>query len=80
MPAVPDREAFVELCAAVIGLSRLGPDDNFFEAGGDSLAAARLSVLADDRWQLHLDIFDIIGADTIGQIHQRLVGEGAETS
>ena len=41
-PRTPGEETFCRIFREVLGLERIGADDDFFEAGGDSLAAVRL--------------------------------------
>ncbi|MGW2541708.1 non-ribosomal peptide synthetase [Kitasatospora sp. NPDC001574] len=41
-PETPGEEAFCRIFCEILGLDRIGADDDFFEAGGDSLAAVRL--------------------------------------
>lgn len=80
MPDLPDEETFAKLCAAVIGIPVIHLDDHFFESGGDSLSAARLAVMVDETWQLRLDIFDIMTADSIRGIYVSLTGAPAGQS
>ncbi len=42
VPATPTEAAMVELWCALLDVSEVDPDDNFFDAGGDSLIAVRL--------------------------------------
>jgi acyl carrier protein len=37
------RELIAELCAAVLGLDEIDPDESFFSLGGNSLLAVRLT-------------------------------------
>lgn len=41
-PLMPAEEVIAGLFAEVLGLDRVGPDDDFFVLGGDSLSATRL--------------------------------------
>jgi acyl carrier protein len=74
MSALPDEHAFAQLCATVIGVPEVAPTDHFFEVGGDSLSAARLAVYVDEKWQLNLDVFDIMTAASIREIYARMTG------
>ncbi|BCB88646.1 phosphopantetheine-binding protein [Phytohabitans suffuscus] len=76
MPERPDLQSLVELCAQAIGVKTVAQDDSFVDAGGDSVAAARLAVLADERWGIELDIFTIIAADSVLDIYDGLVAPG----
>ena len=41
-PKTPLESVLVEICCQVLGLARVGMNDNFFDLGGHSLAAAQL--------------------------------------
>ncbi|MCF3135099.1 non-ribosomal peptide synthetase [Streptomyces olivochromogenes] len=41
-PRSPHEKALCELFASVLGLESVGPDDSFFDLGGDSIAALQL--------------------------------------
>jgi hypothetical protein len=76
MTGVPDVESLAALCAEVIGVHSVAPEDNFFDVGGDSVSAAHLAVLLDERWGRRLDIFTIIAADSIRVLHEALAATG----
>ncbi|MFD5626604.1 non-ribosomal peptide synthase/polyketide synthase [Streptomyces sp. NPDC127072] len=42
LPRTPREELLCELIATVLGLERVGPDDDFFTLGGDSIVAMQL--------------------------------------
>ncbi|MEO0700953.1 MAG: amino acid adenylation domain-containing protein [Pseudomonadota bacterium] len=42
----PDEEVLTGIFAEVLGLPRVGVDDNFYDIGGDSLAAIQIAILA----------------------------------
>jgi acyl carrier protein len=77
MPDIPDVRSLAELCAEVIGVKTVAPEENFLDAGGDSVTAARLAVLVEERWGMELDIFTIIAADSLNEIHEGLAARGA---
>lgn len=72
MSGLPDVRSLADLCAEVIGVRTVAPEDNFFDVGGDSVSAARLSVLVEERWGLELDIFTIIAAGSLTELHEGL--------
>lgn len=49
----------------VLGVSSVEPDDNFFDAGGDSLSAARLSGLLAERFGISLPVIEIFQFSTL---------------
>ncbi|MFD3698363.1 phosphopantetheine-binding protein [Streptomyces sp. NPDC058646] len=43
MADTPDERAVAEIWSGVIGLEQVRPQDNFFDLGGNSILAARVS-------------------------------------
>lgn len=67
----PRNEAEVALCAIwqeVLGVERVGIEDDFFALGGSSLLVIRLSVLARERLGLSLSVSSIMGRPTIAAL------------
>jgi acyl carrier protein len=77
MPDIPNIYSLAELCANVIGITSVAPEENFFDVGGDSLTAARFAVLVEERWGVELDIFTIMAADSLTEIHEALIAPDA---
>lgn len=67
------------LVAEVIGVREVSTDDNFFDLGGDSLTAAFLSLLLDERLNAPVDVFTIYAAEDINAIHQAVVDRRSES-
>ena len=64
----PTLAQFTALCAEILGLGGLSAEANFFDVGGDSIAAARLAVEADERWGVDVDMLEAFTAPTIGAL------------
>nr|WSX76806.1 alpha/beta fold hydrolase [Streptomyces sp. NBC_00899] len=61
----------------VLGLRAAGPDDNFFDVGGDSLSAARLSGLLAERYGIALPVVDVFQYATLRELAARCSGAAA---
>ncbi|GAB3214056.1 non-ribosomal peptide synthetase [Marinactinospora endophytica] len=65
------EEQMCELFADVLGLPRIGADDDFFAFGGDSLAATRLAARAGERLGARVGIRDVFDAPTPAALARR---------
>jgi amino acid adenylation domain-containing protein len=64
-----------ELCAeaaALLGIERVGPEDDFFDLGGHSLAVTRLLGRVRDRWRVEVPIRDFFAAPRVGALADRI--------
>lgn len=52
----------------VLGVKSVGLNDNFFDLGGDSLAAAELFIEIEERFQLQISVDDLFGGNTIREL------------
>ncbi|HEY0782379.1 MAG TPA: amino acid adenylation domain-containing protein, partial [Thermoanaerobaculia bacterium] len=66
-PRSPAEELLAELWAELLGLPRVGRNDNFFSLGGDSIVSLRVVALAKKRG-LSLTLQDIFRRQTIAAI------------
>lgn len=64
-PRTPLESTLVELCCQVLGLDRVGMNDNFFDLGGHSLAAAQLLSRIRDKLQVDLPLGKLFETPTL---------------
>ncbi len=63
-PATPAEEVLCDLFADVLGVSRVGAEDSFFELGGDSLLAMRLITRVRAVLGAEIEIRELFGASS----------------
>ncbi|SES00346.1 amino acid adenylation domain-containing protein [Streptomyces sp. yr375] len=68
----PEEEILRGLFAESLGVAGAGIDDDFFELGGDSLAAIRLVSRIRDTTGLDLSVRDLFAAPTVSRLMDRL--------
>jgi thioesterase domain-containing protein/acyl carrier protein len=64
----PLEDVFATMWAQIVGRERIGPDDNFFEVGGDSLAAMELIAAIEQVTGQRITIATLFQAQTIRQL------------
>ena len=60
--------------AEVLGLDAVGPEEDFFLAGGHSILAGRLAVLLGERLGVRVRLSDLFAAPTVAGLAARLAG------
>jgi len=72
----PLEERLAEWCAESLGVGRLGIRDNFFDLGGDSLAAVRMLRAVESRTGLSLSPTVLLDAPTVELLAEELRRRG----
>ena len=62
------EQAIEELWRQVLGVERVGPGDDFFQLGGDSLAALRLSALLKETLDVTLPMHSLLEGSTLARM------------
>ncbi|TDO09244.1 non-ribosomal peptide synthase protein (TIGR01720 family)/amino acid adenylation domain-containing protein [Mycobacterium sp. BK086] len=74
-PATAVEEILVGIYARILGLSRVGVDDSFFDLGGDSLSAMRLIAAVNTGLNTHLSVRTLFEAPSVAQLAPRIGGD-----
>ncbi len=78
-PAGPVERALATVWQEVLGLKRVGRNDNFFDIGGDSLAAISVLNRLTRYTQLHVQLPDILRHPTITELAGRVSARTDQT-
>ncbi|MBV8203185.1 MAG: amino acid adenylation domain-containing protein, partial [Acidobacteria bacterium] len=76
-PRTPAEELVAGVWQEVLGVERVGVDDNFFEIGGHSLVAAQIAARLQDAFSVEVSLRAFFEAPTVAELAQRLESAGA---
>jgi phthiocerol/phenolphthiocerol synthesis type-I polyketide synthase E len=68
----------IEFWREALGLDEISPDDDFFELGGNSVAAIRLLPLLDERFAVKTDVLLIFDHPTPRELASHLADLGSD--
>jgi|GEM_PF-532178 len=64
----PTEAVVAAIVAELIGLDRVGPDDDFFALGGTSLMLWQLETRLEERLDVTVSLFELLDARTVGAV------------
>jgi amino acid adenylation domain-containing protein len=67
-PSTPTEEQLVQILAAVLGMERVGADDNFFLLGFHSLLATQVATRVHERFGIQLSLRHLFEAKTVARL------------
>jgi acyl carrier protein len=79
-PLTPFEAVLVQIWAEVLGLERVGVDENFFALGGHSLLATQIISRVRDTFQVELPLRTLFQAPTVGELALILVQQMMEAA
>ncbi|MFC9648543.1 amino acid adenylation domain-containing protein [Streptomyces sp. NPDC056937] len=71
-PGTPQERRLASLYAELLGTAPVGPEDGFFDLGGDSLRATRLVSAVRERFRVELDVRDVFAHPTVADLAAHL--------
>lgn len=67
-----ETHALLSLLAGCLGIAQVAPDDNYYDIGGDSLAAMRFCALVEQTRGVDLPITALFEAETLREVVERI--------
>jgi amino acid adenylation domain-containing protein len=71
-PRTPAEEVVAGVWAEILGLERVGREDNFFDLGGHSLLATRVAARLRDLFSLDFPVAALFEAPTVAELARRI--------
>ncbi|MGW6235934.1 amino acid adenylation domain-containing protein [Streptomyces sp. NPDC055094] len=78
-PGTPQERRLASLYAELLGTGPVGPEDGFFDLGGDSLRATRLVSAVRERFRVELDVRDVFAHPTVADLAAHLWRQAPDT-
>ncbi|MFF0637737.1 amino acid adenylation domain-containing protein [Nocardia sp. NPDC004151] len=75
-PATGEEEAVAQVFAEVLGVDRVGADDDFFRLGGNSLVATQVVARINTALESGLGVRDLFEATTVAELARRVSTAG----
>jgi amino acid adenylation domain-containing protein len=79
-PRTPDEDRMAAIWSEVLGLERIGINDNLFELGGHSLVAAQIVARVRAEFRTEISLRVLFESPTIAQVVKRLESQSKEDS
>lgn len=73
-PSTPTEQGLAEIWAETLGRARIAADDNFLDLGGDSMTAALLLDLTNERLEADLTLGELLSAPSLAAIAETIDG------
>ncbi len=67
-PETPTEQRLVDIIATLLGVERVGADDNFFLIGGHSLLGTQVVLRAREAFGVEVSLRDLFEAETVAQL------------
>ena len=71
-PESETEEILVEICGTVLGVERLGVEDDFFDLGGDSLMATKVIFQIRKAFEIELPVRAFFDSPTVAGLAERV--------
>lgn len=72
LPQTPTSLEIAEIWKFVVGLTKIDPDENFFNLGGHSIQAVEVFTIINDRFGLDLPISTIFNSGSVNELAARI--------